>query len=250
MILAMVAMLAAQPSVVDEEALRAGAPVVRQFLEEARDAYYQANPDRTTFIVWTRPRQTHVGGLCARDEMTMEMAPAAAAAPGRARIREVKVSHQFRVLRTESGVPRWDVTWDVLEDACAGMDDGGVPWIEAETPDDARAGVLGLLAVVRALGERESPLIRVRCPGRGCFDRTQVAALIAPLDPASIRRPAATRCGANDRYRCQVFFIVDLALCGGWELEVESGWGEPFQMRSATFIQRAQIAIHCNGEES
>jgi hypothetical protein len=52
------------------------------------------------------------------------------------------------------------------------------------------------------------------------------------------------------RYRRQVFFIVDPALCGGWRLEVESGWETPFRMRSATFIQRAQIAIHCNGEES
>lgn len=250
MILATIAMLAAQPtSMVDEEALRAGAPVVRIFLEEARDAYYQASPDRTIFIVSTRPRQTHVGGLCARDEMRMEMAPAAAG-PRRARIRALEVVHRFHVLRTESGVPRWDVTWDALEDACAGIDEGASRWIEAETPDDAQAGVLGLLAVVRALGEPHSPLIRVRCRGRNCFDRAQVAALIAPLDPESIRRPAATRCGANDRYRCQVFFLVDVAICGGWQVEVESGWDEPFRLRSATFIRRAHIAIHCNGEES
>jgi hypothetical protein len=248
MILAMVAMLAAQQtSVHGEEALRAGAPVIRQFMEEADGAYYQATPDRTHFVVWTRARRTDVGGLCARDEMRMEIAPAGAA-PRRARIRALDVVHQFHVLQTEGGAPRWDVTEYALEDACAGAD--ASHWIEAESPEDARAGVLGLLAVVRALGERESPLIRVRCPQAGCLDRQAMARRIRPLDPGDVRPSRTGRCGGNGRYRCLRVFISDEALCGGWALEMESGWEEPFRLRSATFIQRAGIAIHCYGEDS
>lgn len=255
MIVALIAMLAAQQnSAVDDEALRAGAPVVRQLLEEAGDAYYQADPGRTTFVVSTRQRRTNVGGICGRDQVTMVMAPPAerpaALSPRRARIRELEVAHQFHVLRTEEGAPRWDLADDALEDACAGTDAGAFHWIEAESPDEARAGVLGLLAVVRALGERDSPLIRFQCSGNRCFDGTRVAALIEPFRPTNISSRSTRRCGAGGRYRCQVFFIVDLALCGGWQLEVESGWDEPFRLRAATFIQRAGIAIHCNGEDS
>jgi hypothetical protein len=255
MILAAIAMLAAQQQIaVDEEALRAGAPVVRQLLEEAPDAYYQADPGRTTFVIATRQRQTNVGGICGRDQVKMVMAPPgerpAAPAPRRARIRELEVDHQFHVLRTEDGAPRWDLTGDALEDACAGTGDGAFHWIEAESADEARAGVLGLLAVVRALGERDSPLIRFHCSGARCFDRAQVASLIEPFQPANISSRSTRRCGAGGRYRCQIFFVVDIALCGGWQLEAESAWEEPFRLRSATFIKREGIAIHCGGEDS
>jgi hypothetical protein len=181
MILAAMAMHAAQqPPLVDEEALRAGAPVVRQFLEEARDAFYQATAERTTFIV----------------------------------------------------------------------DDGGNVWIEAEAPDEARAAVLGLLAVVEALGRRESPLIRLRCPRAGCLDRRVIARRIRPLDPGAVRSSVGRGCGSNGRYRCLRVFIGDVSLCGGWALDMESGWEEPFRLRSATLTQRANIALHCDGGDA
>lgn len=249
----------AQPQALgDEEALRAAAPVIRQWLDESIDGWFRADPERTTFMVSTRPRGTDVGGICASDRVTMVMAPpaAAAAAPAagaqRARIRALDVRHQFHVLRTEDDepAPRWDVAADALEAACAAMRDYEFDWIEADNVDDAQAAVRGLLAVKAELGRPDSPRIRVRCPGRGCFDRAAVAALIEPLDFFSVIRSNSQRCGGGERYRCQLLFVFDPRLCGGWELLVQSDWDQPFRLRAATFIQRAGIMIHCNGEDS
>lgn len=256
MILFALAAMAQPQAILGEDALRAGAPVVRQWLDESIDAWFRADPDRTTFFVTTRPRGTGVGGICASDRVMMVMAPPAApaGAPGArpARIRELGLSHQFHVLRSEADdpAPRWDVAADALEAACAGMSDHEFHWIEADSVADAQAAVRGLLAVKAALGRPDSPRIRARCPGRNCFNRAAMAALIRPLDFFSVIRSDSSRCGGGERYRCQLLFVSDPQLCGGWELLVQSDWDEPFRLRAATFIQRAGIMIHCNGEDS
>lgn len=162
-----------------------------------------------------------------------------------ARIREVEVERQFHILKTSEDQPRWDLTGDALERACADRGEGGHDWIRAESAEDAHAAVLGLLAVRAALAEPASPLIRVRCERpRTCLDRTQAGAWIEPFDSSARGPLRSSRCGGARRYRCQVFIVLDVGHCQVWHLELETEWEAPYRVRAATFLDRGAMH-HC-----
>ncbi|HEV2816981.1 MAG TPA: hypothetical protein VGW40_07155 [Allosphingosinicella sp.] len=252
MIMALLAAtLAAQPPPeADEGRWRAAEPLIRQMIGEAhgvdRSVDYRGAAHLT---VWTRARASDESGICAREELRIEMADAAAApavAQGeRARIRAVEVERQFHVLKTEDDRPRFEIADDALETACADPREGSFDWIRADSAEGARAAVTGLIAVRAALAEPGSPLIRVRCSRpRTCLDRSAAQSWIAPFDSSALSPLRSTRCGGARRYRCQVFIVLDMGNCTAWHLEMETAWEAPYRLRSATFRDRGAV-MHC-----
>lgn len=72
--------------------------------------------------------------------------------------------------------------------------------------------------------------------------------MIDPIFGGDIMAPDfRSTCGDGGR-RCQRFMLLDLTICGHWDLEIESDWSEPLRLRSATFVQRPGGLIHCGGD--
>lgn len=244
-------MLAAQPPPeADDERWRAAEPVLRQMIAEAHGVRPSVDFRGAAHLtLWTRARASDENGVCAREELRIEMDGAVAPPSGEegapARIREVEAERQFHILRTGEGEPRWDLTGDPLERACADPDEGSYDWIGAESAEDARAAVLGLLAVKAALAEPASPLIRARCERpRTCLDRKRAAGWIDPFDSSARGPLRSSRCGGARRYRCQVFIVLDAGHCQVWHLELETEWEAPYRVRSATFLDHGAMH-HC-----
>ena len=242
------------PSVVGEEARQAGAPIVEQLIREAPSPWYHRRADGTArLVLWTRGRASRRNGLCEREQVTVVSArPGEAAAPGEpAHIRSVAVQPQFRVLRTDSGEPLWDVGGAALDRACADPLEARSAWFDADSIYAARSAVLGLFAVERELARPQSRLIEIRCGRqRNCFDREAMASRIDPLGSITAFGPDAAGCRVRRGRSCQRFHIADMAICGSWQLDIESDEEEPFRLRRARFTRRANSAIHCGGEES
>jgi hypothetical protein len=241
--------LLAPDSVVNEEAKRAGEPVVRQLFSEADGAWYKDQNGEARLTLWGRARASADGGVCAREALSIRMARPGeppAAPPGQpARIRDVESKREFHVIRDDRNEPRWDLTGDALERACADPGEARFDWMTAASSSEARAAVQSLLLVERELAKPQSPLVRLKCSSPGCSDRGQLARLLQPLGYHEIRT-----CDAGDKRRCQEIFLSDYRNCGGWRLQIVSEWEEPLRIRHARFLERPHIAIHCLGEES
>ncbi|HYG29668.1 MAG TPA: hypothetical protein VD887_05570 [Allosphingosinicella sp.] len=242
------------PSVVGEEARQAGAPIVEQLLREAPSPWYHRRADgRARLVFWTRGRASRSDGLCEREQITIDSArPGEPAAPGEpAHIRSVAVQPQFRALRNDSSQPLWEVTGAALDRACADPLEARSAWFDADSAYAARTAILGLFAVERELARPQSGLIEIRCGRqRNCFDREAMASLIDPLGGMTAYGPDAAGCRVPRGRMCQRFHIADMAICGSWQLDIESDDEEPFRLRRARFTRRANSAIHCGGEES
>jgi len=255
MTMAMVAQMPANRPLTPEEARRAAAPVLEQMLGEATGAYYSVDSGgRAHAILWTRGRASDQAGVCAREQLGIEMdgaaAPPSAGQAARARIRKVEVERQFHVLKTDDDRPRGEVTGEALEAACADPDEAHADWIHAESAEDAWAAVLGLIAVRAGLAEASSPLIRVRCSRpRTCFSREDTSIWISPFDESDYRPLSRSGCAAATRHRCQMFIIVDIARCQVWHLEMETELQAPYRLRAATFLDNGAVD-HCPVDEN
>lgn len=238
------------------EALRDGAPVFDQLVREADSVYHIVDAlGRRQISLTMRARASQVPGICEREMLSIQMADAAAAgiAPRQPpRIRGIESERQFHLLRDAQDRPRWDVAGDALAIACAAPDEGGFDWFKARSAYEYRIGVLSLAEVDRALGDPGSRLIRVRCAraGRCRLDRAYMASQIDPTSSGDINDPQLRSTCGDGGHRCQSFMILDISICGSWDIEIESDWDDELHLRSATFVQRPGSMDHCGAPES
>jgi len=239
------------------EALRAGGPILDQLVREADGAYHHVDAlGRGRLILSMRARASEIPGICERETLRIEMAGAAAPAgtePGRApRIRSVESKRQFHLLRDPWSAPRWEVAGEALAAACARPGEGSFAWYEAKSSFEYRLSLRSLAEVGRALADPRSRLIRVRCArSRTCrLDRAYMASQISPIFSGDVLEPAYNSTCGDGGLRCQRFMILDMSICGSWDIEIESDWANEPRLRSATFVERPGGLIHCNGEDS
>ena len=247
-----------------DKALREGGPVLEQLVREAGSAGFLTTYDGGSHLwIETRARGTSTSGICENDLIKIDMsrAPDSAAGPAGdpggvgsarpARIRSVETSKRYHLLRDPWNKPTWQVSGPALEAECAKISGTGYSFYAAESADEYRAALLGLEQVRAALADEHSPLIRIRCGrmrGDCGFDRKRWIAEIDPLFSGDVWAPAFnSACGDGGR-RCQRFLLLDLSICGSWDLEMESDYAEPPRLRSATFTARPGGLIHCGGD--